>query len=160
MQPAIRLPERIATFKSPYHFLSNFWVCPAGIIWENDIFPTVEHAYQWTKMSDPAGRAAIMTQENPGDAKNAAKQYPTREDWPFIKLDVMHELLRLKFQDRYLGDWLLATGSAELVEGNTWGDVFWGVCNGVGENQLGKLLMQVRTELRIAKICPRNRRIR
>lgn len=32
-------------------------------------------------------------------------------------------------------------------EGNTWGDKFWGVCDGEGENHLGKLLMEVRAEL-------------
>ena len=42
---------------------------------------------------------------------------------------------------------LLATGDAKIVEGNTWGDVFWGVCNGVGENHLGEILMKVRQDL-------------
>jgi hypothetical protein len=43
---------------------------------------------------------------------------------------------------------LVGTGDAELVEGNTWGDEFWGVCNGRGSNQLGRLLMEVRALLR------------
>ena len=42
---------------------------------------------------------------------------------------------------------LLATGEEYLVEGNTWGDKYWGVCGGIGLNHLGKLLMQVRDEL-------------
>jgi predicted NAD-dependent protein-ADP-ribosyltransferase YbiA (DUF1768 family) len=42
---------------------------------------------------------------------------------------------------------LKATGDEELVEGNWWNDTFWGVCNGVGENNLGKLLMKIRAEL-------------
>ena len=45
------------------------------------------------------------------------------------------------------------TGDAELIEGNTWHDNYWGVCscskcNGRGKNRLGKLLMKVREELR------------
>jgi predicted NAD-dependent protein-ADP-ribosyltransferase YbiA (DUF1768 family) len=42
---------------------------------------------------------------------------------------------------------LLNTGDLQLVEGNYWGDTFWGVCNGKGENHLGKILMRVRKEL-------------
>jgi hypothetical protein len=44
---------------------------------------------------------------------------------------------------------LLATGDKELIEGNTWGDTFWGVCNGIGQNHLGKILMAKRTELKL-----------
>lgn len=46
---------------------------------------------------------------------------------------------------------LLATGNEELIEGNKHGDHFWGVCNGHGENMLGKLLMQLRAELQVEK---------
>ena len=42
---------------------------------------------------------------------------------------------------------LLATGKATLVEGNSWGDTFWGVCRGKGKNMLGKILMRVRKRL-------------
>ena len=140
MQPTIRLPERIATFKSPYHFLSNSWPLQSGLIWESEIFPTVEHAYRWTSMATPEGRIAVMGRENPVFAKLAAADHPVREDWIFIKDEVMLELLRLKFQDRYLCDWLLATGRSELVEDTR-----------IEEEGLGKLLTQIRNELRIAK---------
>jgi predicted NAD-dependent protein-ADP-ribosyltransferase YbiA (DUF1768 family) len=43
---------------------------------------------------------------------------------------------------------LIDTGDQELIEGNWWGDVIWGVCNGKGENHLGKILMEVRKELK------------
>ena len=56
----------------------------------------------------------------------------------------MLEGLCLKVADEQLADWLLETGDEELVEGNTWSDTTWGVCNGVGENKLGRLLMIVR----------------
>ena len=64
------------------------------------------------------------------------------------RLEVMLKLLRLKFADPALAGRLLATGDTELVEGNHWGDRYWGVSGGIGENHLGKLLMQVRLELR------------
>ena len=56
----------------------------------------------------------------------------------------MLELLHLKFRHPVLKDQLLATGDVELIEGNDWGDEFWGVCCGKGSNNLGKLLMLVR----------------
>lgn len=61
----------------------------------------------------------------------------------------MLDLQRQKYTVPYLREKLLATGDAELVEGNTWGDRFWGVCNGVGQNWLGRLLMQVRDEIKV-----------
>jgi predicted NAD-dependent protein-ADP-ribosyltransferase YbiA (DUF1768 family) len=62
----------------------------------------------------------------------------------------MRDLLRQKFAHPELRRLLLATGDAELVEGNTWGDRFWGVCAGRGQNHLGRLLMAIRAEIRTA----------
>jgi predicted NAD-dependent protein-ADP-ribosyltransferase YbiA (DUF1768 family) len=60
----------------------------------------------------------------------------------------MREILIAKFsQNEDIKGKLLATGDTELIEGNTWGDTFWGVCRGEGTNWLGKLLMEVRTEI-------------
>jgi predicted NAD-dependent protein-ADP-ribosyltransferase YbiA (DUF1768 family) len=60
----------------------------------------------------------------------------------------MYNLVKQKFtNNNKLKGQLLATGDAKIVEGNTWGDVFWGVCNGVGENHLGEILMKVLEEL-------------
>ena len=70
-----------------------------------------------------------------------------RPDWEDIKDDVMLEGLYRKFTNDELAEWLLDTGDEELVEGNWWGDRYWGVCNGIGQNKLGKLLMKVREEL-------------
>jgi predicted NAD-dependent protein-ADP-ribosyltransferase YbiA (DUF1768 family) len=58
----------------------------------------------------------------------------------------MEEILRMKFADERLRDKLTSTAPVELVEGNWWGDTFWGVCKGVGENHLGRLLMKIRDE--------------
>ena len=63
----------------------------------------------------------------------------------------MLNLVRAKFTPgSKLAEWLLATGEAELSEGNTWGDEYWGVNlrTGKGLNKLGKILMMVREELR------------
>ena len=138
----------VTSFSGQYRFLSNFMSPP--IPWEGLVFATVEHAFQWTKMDTEAGRMAVAGATSPGNAKRVAKEHPMRFDWDFVKVDVMRELLRLKFSDQFYADWLLAT-DGDLIEGNSWGDTFWGVCNGVGQNNLGKLLMELRNELRAAQ---------
>ena len=65
----------------------------------------------------------------------------------------MHGLLQQKFSFTVLKRQLLETGAAELIEGNYWGDRYWGVCKGVGDNWLGKLLMTVRKEIREGGAC-------
>lgn len=73
------------------------------------------------------------------------------QDWNSVKKYIlMKELLKKKFDNAHpdLQQKLLATKDEELVEGNTWKDTCWGVCNGVGQNRLGKLLMEIRSELK------------
>ena len=85
--------------------------------------------------------------ETPGLAKKLGRKATIRPDWEKIKLPIMEYLLRQKFGDKTLKALLIGTGDAELVEGNMWGDTYWGVCKGKGENHLGKLLMKIREEL-------------
>ena len=85
---------------------------------------------------------------NPQAAKRLGRRVELRPDWESVKYDVMYQVCKAKFtQNPNLLERLLATGDAELVEGNTWGDQVWGVCKGVGENHLGKTLMRIRAEL-------------
>lgn len=143
----------VATFSGAYRFLSNFW--PAKV-WLDDLeYPTVEHAYQAAKTLSPMCRELIRTAPSASAAKRLGKEVAIRPDWPAVKIDVMRGLLRQKFSDPALEQLLLATGDAELVEGNFWHDIFWGVCDGEGLNWLGRLLMQVREERRSsARECP------
>ena len=83
-----------------------------------------------------------------GKAKKAGREIICRSDWKEIKDSVMELALRIKFQNKVLCEKLLNTGNSELVEGNWWGDTYWGVCEGKGENRLGKILMKIRDELR------------
>lgn len=138
--------DKIDSFKGEFSFLSNFHPSPITI---NGIeFPTVEHAYQAAKTLDEQERFRIAGLERPGQAKYAGRRVKLRSDWEDVKVEVMTELVRHKFtQNEDLGKSLVATGDAELIEGNTWNDRFWGVCRGKGENHLGKILMKVRDEL-------------
>ncbi|WP_019008567.1 NADAR family protein [Deinococcus aquatilis] len=125
--------------------LSNF--APVQIRLGGQLYPSVEAAFAAAKTLIPEERLRILLAPSPAAAKQLGRQATLREDWEDIKLTVMLELLRAKFQRPSYRALLLATGEQEIVEGNTWDDRFWGVCNGVGENHLGRLLMQVRSEL-------------
>jgi ribA/ribD-fused uncharacterized protein len=136
-------------FSGAFRFLSNFW--PAKTTYEGVEYPTSEHAYQAAKFTNPQHRKMVRMQDTPQKAKNFAnhnlRSY-RREDWDAVKLGVMEACLRSKFDDDTLRRALLATGDSEIIEGNTWNDTYWGVCRGVGENHLGKLLMKLRAEYR------------
>ena len=135
----------INSFEGKYAFLSNFYEHPIN---EGSLtFPTNEHYFQAMKTLDLTERIAIARAGTPGQSKRMGRSVKLRSDWEDIKLSVMETALRLKFADPELAAMLKATGDEELVEGNWWNDTFWGVCNGVGENNLGKLLMKIRAEL-------------
>ena len=88
----------------------------------------------------------------PGQVKRVGGKLELRFDWEEVKLTIMEELVRIKFQIPTLTGLLIQTGNAELVEGNYWNDTYWGVCKDVGENHLGKILMKVRNKLAIPEI--------
>lgn len=138
----------IPTFEGAYRFLSNFYACPNGVMYEGIRYPTSEHAYQAAKTNDPSMRLRIAALPTPLAAKRTGRYVLLRPDWEEVKVEVMRAVLQAKFSDPELADALLATDDAELIEGNWWGDKFWGVCRGVGKNKLGQLLMQLRAELR------------
>lgn len=135
----------IKRFTGKYKFLSNFY--PSTISFERELYPTVEHAFQAAKTFDTVSRARIRRAPTPAKAKRLGRRVPLREGWNEARVPLMKELLRCKFEDSQLRDTLLATGDTPLEEGNNWGDRFWGVCEGQGENMLGRLLMEVREEI-------------
>ena len=137
----------ITQFVEANRFLSNFYPCQ--VEFEGDVYATVEHAYQAAKTVDPRQRLEIRNLPRPGDAKRMGNMLRPREDWPDVKLQIMETLLRQKFAKPQFRNRLLATGNQELVEGNSWGDRFYGMVYGPdgkwrGENHLGKLLMKIR----------------
>jgi ribA/ribD-fused uncharacterized protein len=138
----------ISGFFGEYRFLSNFW--PVEVQFDGEIYPSVEHGYQAAKCLELSARDEIRRAARPGKAKKLGGRGQVRPDWEQIRVEVMRELVRQKFvSHRDLAEMLLATENAELVEENTWGDTFWGVCDGAGENRLGRILMDVREEIRL-----------
>lgn len=136
--------ETIDCFDGLNRFLSNFFGSPVyykGIRYANN-----EQAYQAQK--DPS-RAKEFLKLTPGQAKRLGQRVNLRPDWEQVKLPIMKEIVLAKFeQNPYLAKRLLATGNATLIEGNTWGDKFFGICRGEGRNELGKALMQTRDLLK------------
>ncbi len=139
----------IVRFKGEHRWLSNF--APVTVTLDGVRYPSVEHAYQAAKTLDPEERAAVRACESPGRAKRMGKRVTMRDDWAEVREATMLALTRQKYAQHEYRARLLATGQRELVEGNTWGDTFWGVCEGVGDNRLGRILTRVRAELREAE---------
>jgi ribA/ribD-fused uncharacterized protein len=100
------------------------------------------------KTTDENIRAYIASQPTPGAAKQVGRSIPLRENWNDIRIHYMRAILENKFGDYELRERLDSTKGYELIEGNTWGDTFWGQCPlGKGQNNLGKLLMQIRDSI-------------
>lgn len=138
------MSKAITVFKGDNFFLSNFYVAP--VFYQGIRFENSEAAFQAAKCPE---RMRDFCGLSPQKAKRLGRKVTMRPDWEAVKYDVMYEVCKAKFtQNADLLDKLLDTGDAELVEGNTWGDRVWGVCDGVGENNLGKTLMRIRSELR------------
>jgi ribA/ribD-fused uncharacterized protein len=139
----------ITSFHEAYRFLSN--CSPAPVLLDGITYPTVEHAHHAAKTTDPTWRRAIRQAASPAKAKRLGRTVPRRSDWHRIKVTVMTSLVRQKFtRSPELAARLLATHPCDLIEGNAWGDTFWGVSHGRGQNHLGRILMQIREELRHA----------
>lgn len=130
----------ITSFTDNNSFLSNFYY--------HNRLATVEHYYQAAKTNDPSWAARILLADTPGAAKRLGRRAPLTDEWEEVKVDVMYGLLLVKFTDERQSWRLLATGKTTLIEGNTWGDTFWGQCPlGHGQNILGELLMNIRAVL-------------
>jgi N-glycosidase YbiA len=136
----------ILHFTKENRWLSNFY--PARVKYDGVEYPTTEHAYQAAKTLDTAAREKIRQAAKPAEARKLGQLVTFRPGWDDMKIAVMEELCRQKFSAEPLRSMLLATGDGHLEEGNWWKDVFWGTCNGVGRNELGKLLMRIRESLR------------
>ena len=120
---------------------------PSTLYFEGQRYPSAEHAFQAVKSLDLDDRIAMSVCRSPEEAKKAGRVVNLRPDWEDVKVGYMHNILRAKFEDPELAQQLRDTGDAQLIEGNSWGDTFWGMCNGEGQNTLGTLLMLVRKEI-------------
>ena len=140
------MQTKIDAFNGPYRFLSNFWKCDVKFC--DVTFPSVEHAYVAAKCLDQAHFRNVLLAPTPSEVKKLGRKVELRAGWDESRRYIMYDLVRQKFtQNEELRAKLIGTGGAILEEGNHWGDTYWGVCNGEGENHLGRILMVVREEI-------------
>jgi len=142
------MENTINSFRGEYFFLSNMYKTPVtynGLTYQNS-----EAAFQAQKTLDENIHKTFTTMTGI-KAKEKGRQLKIREDWDKVKVEIMREILYIKFTENIvLKEKLLSTEDLILIEGNTWNDTFWGVCNGIGENMLGILLMETRNKLKNA----------
>ena len=138
----------IGEFRGETRWLSNF---AKVLIYYNGVaYESTEGAYQAQKTMDEEVRRQ-MSIMSPAGCKSLGMALKLRPDWDDVKLKIMEDVNRIKFSQEPFKSKLLATGNEHLVEGNDWGDKYWGVVNGQGENRLGSIIMKIREELRNEK---------
>lgn len=132
----------IDSFRDQYFFLSNFYLCK--ITYNGLDYGSAEAAFQAQKTTNLKDQIPF-TQMTPGQAKKYGKKVELRKDWEEVKVGIMRDIVKAKFdQNPILKEKLIDTGDVQLIEGNKWHDYFWGVCNGKGKNTLGIILMDLR----------------
>jgi len=140
---------KIDSFRGDYFFLSNF--CMVSFEYKGFQYRSVEHAYQALKATNKEDHDKVANSKKAGEAKRWGKNIEMKFDWEKTKEDVMYEVIKAKFSQNFgLKKMLIDTGDAELIEGNNWGDIYWGFDTRQkrGQNKLGKILMKVRNELK------------
>lgn len=136
----------IKEFRGKYYFLSNFYNCK--VIYNGITYLNNEAAFQSMKTLNVEQRKQFSNLD-PSSAKRKGRNIRLRDDWEKVKDQIMYEICKNKFlQNEDLKIKLLNTGDEYLEEGNTWNDREWGVCNNIGKNKLGKILMRIRGELK------------
>lgn len=148
-RPAPLLPV-IADFRGQHEALSNFARIPVE---HNGVrYPTLEHAFQAAKTTNAGDHKLILEAPNPAEAKRIGKIVDRVPDWEATKDGLMAHLVLQKAHQNYdFANYLCSLEHYWLVEGNTWGDVYWGCTMPrqapyvwTGRNQLGQALMSAR----------------
>ena len=142
----------IAEYQLNVFPLDNF--APFGLTMDNEYFQTSEHAFQYLKFVDTNKEVAesIKKSFSPNDARSIAHENKASRlaNWPDIKYEKMEEVLKLKVeQNPIVKECLLNTKDYLIAECCIDEDTDWGVDNNnQGENNLGKIWMKIRDELR------------
>jgi ribA/ribD-fused uncharacterized protein len=135
--------------RDAYGYFSNFYA--AVIHLKGKDWPTTEHYFQAMKFEGTPREEDVRNADSPGKAATMGRNrsFGMRPDWEAIKYSVMREAVLAKFtQHEDLKRLLLETGDLTIVE-HTTNDSVWGDGgDGSGLNWLGKVLMEVREEIR------------
>ena len=139
----------INQFRGDFYFLSNMYEC--DIEFNKNKFKSIEHAYIYHKYDNIEIKKLALSDIDGKVLKIESKRFKKVKGWDDIKLKLMYELLKVKFNKTPFKEMLISTNDCNIVEGNSWNDTFWGVditqTPNIGENHLGRLIMKVRDEL-------------
>lgn len=139
----------IYEFRGDFNWLSNFYSCK--VKYKGYEFGSVEQAYMFAKNDTCDDWLKFCQTNSPGICKQQSKLIKIREDWDSVKLNIMEYLLEQKFNQDPFKSKLIATGNRNIIEGNYWGDSFWGVDLNLnpnyGENHLGRIIMKIREKI-------------
>ena len=146
-----KMDEVIGFYPREFYPFDNF--SSFKVEWNGYLFSSVEEAYQAASFmgSDEELVEKIKKSHSADEAQRIAyaNRDKRREDWDDVKISIMEELLRLKIeQNPYVKKKLLQTEDYMIVEDSPKDD-FWGWGpNRNGQNNLGKLWMKLREELK------------
>lgn len=153
------MSEKIREFRGSYRWLSNFWPAPMEIFFGGQVatWPAVENIYQAAKLAhselDLARKKTLLElllESTSGQAKKLGAGIPLAvSSWNMARIPTMTAIVEHKFHSNEdLFHKLQETGDAEIEEGNSWNDRFWGVDlkTGSGSNHMGTILSQVRSQ--------------
>lgn len=138
-----------STGPEEFRFLSNFHPCrivgPDGTWWKS-----AEHYFFALAAANPEDSEKIAEMWHPAEVKKFSRTMKKTDDWHQRKDSAMLDVTRLKYEpESELAQMLLMTDGFDLIHFAPWGDVYWGVGKDMkGENRQGKILMQVREELK------------
>ena len=143
------MPIYFYSTRDAYGCFSNF--SAHGVQLKGKWWPTSEHYFQAQKFAGTEHEELVRLAKSPKQAAEMGRDRsrPLRADWEQVKDDVMREAVRQKFLAHVdIQELLLATGDEELIEQTT-NDYYCGCgTNKTGKNMLGKILMEVREEIR------------
>jgi len=135
--------------ESPYGCFSNFSPHPFEL--DGTRWPTSEHYFQAQKFAGTPSAEEVRRARGPMKAAELGRERdrPLRRDWEAVKDDVMRRAVRRKFETHDdIRAVLLSTSDEDIVE-DAPRDYYWGRgADGSGKNMLGKILMEVREQLR------------
>ncbi len=145
--------DKIYGFQGDYRFLSNF--DPTPLVYGGLQIKTAEHLYNALKTNSLEEALHVLDAPTPGQAKTRGRKVTLKDDWETVKFKAMQTTIGVKFIGNLrLASKLVETGDLELIEANTWHDQIWGdcfcgepQCDSDGQNNLGKLLMELRSDL-------------
>lgn len=142
-------------FQDEYRWLSNF--DPTPLVYGGLQIKTAEHLYNALKTNSLEEALHVLDADTPGQAKRRGQKVTLKDNWDNLeKFVAMRTTVGVKFIGNLkLASKLVETGDLELIEANHWHDQVWGdcfcgqpQCETEGKNHLGKILMELRSDLR------------